>query len=193
MKPLLNIAALAALLTVAVLDHAQARWGGGGGAWHSQTSYSRVGPGQWTRSGSVTGPRGNSASFAGSTSCAGGTCNRATTYTGPNGREVTASGSVARTAPGQFSSSGTVTGPRGGTASHSATTDCAGGTCTRTGSITGANGTTYSTANTVTRTVPGQFSSSGSITGPNGGTLEHSGATACADGSCNHTGTYYRE
>lgn len=104
MRPLLPAAALAALLTLALFNQAEARWGGGAGTWHSQTSYTHTAPGQWTRSGSVTGPRGNTATFAGSTSCAGGACNRTTTYTGPNGRDVTATNSVSlyRTRPVQL-------------------------------------------------------------------------------------------
>ncbi len=124
-------AALAAVLAVATYGSADARWGGG--AWHSQTSFSRTAPGQWSRTGSVTGPRGNTTTFTGGTSCAGGSCNRSTTFTGPNGRDVNANSTVTRTAPGQFSSSGTVTGPNGRTISRSGSTDCAGGTCTHTG------------------------------------------------------------
>ena len=131
MKTLICLSAFAVLLLVTA-PQADARWGGG---WQSQTSFNRVGPGEWTRSGSITGPRGNTDTFAGTSSCGGGSCSRATTFTGPNGRTVTGDKTVTRTAPGQFSSSGSVTGPNGGTISHSGTTACADGFCSHTGTF----------------------------------------------------------
>ncbi|KQZ01197.1 hypothetical protein ASD45_10290 [Pseudolabrys sp. Root1462] len=66
----------------------------------------------WTRSGTVTTPRGT---YYGSASggCAGGTCSRSASITGPNGRTVSRSGSITRTAPHSYSYSRTTTGPQG--------------------------------------------------------------------------------
>lgn len=66
----------------------------------------------WTRSGTVTTPRGT---YTGSASggCAGGTCSRSATVTGPNGRTVSRSGSISRTGPHSYSYSRTTTGPQG--------------------------------------------------------------------------------
>jgi hypothetical protein len=49
----------------------------------------------WTRSGTVTGPRGTS-TIQGSGGCANGTCSRSVTRTGPYGNSVTRTGSVTR-------------------------------------------------------------------------------------------------
>ncbi|WP_284178982.1 hypothetical protein [Rhabdaerophilum sp. SD176] len=74
---------------------------------------------QWSRNGSATGPGGRSITSQGGGSCAGGTCNFGGTTTGPQGRSATRSGSVTRTAPGQFQSNGTYTGPGGRSATRS--------------------------------------------------------------------------
>jgi hypothetical protein len=67
----------------------------------------------WTRSGTVTGPRGTS-TVQGSGSCSGGTCSRSVTRTGPNGNSVTRQGS-ASCAGGVCTGSSTTTGPNGNT------------------------------------------------------------------------------
>jgi len=61
--------------------------------------------------GSITGPRGTT-TFAGERTCSGGSC----------------------------SSSGSVTGPNGKTASRTGSTSCANGTCSSTATVTGPNG-----------------------------------------------------
>ncbi|UFZ04762.1 hypothetical protein LQG66_00055 [Bradyrhizobium ontarionense] len=76
----------------------------------------------WTRSGSVTGPRGT-ASFGGSGSCSGGAC----------------------------SWQGGGTGPAGNSWSRSGSASCSGGSCTRQGQGTGPRGNAYSYSRTVTR------------------------------------------
>ena len=68
-------------------------------------------------------------STAGDTNCAGGTCSHTGTLTGPDGKTATTSGDVTKTAPGQYSSSGSVTGSNGNTVNHSASTNCAGASC----------------------------------------------------------------
>jgi hypothetical protein len=75
----------------------------------------------WVRSGSGTGPRGNSWSSTGSGSCAGGTCSSSQTFTGPRG-----------------------------TTTRNGSTTCSGGTCNHTGTITGPNGGTINRSSTVT-------------------------------------------
>ena len=67
----------------------------------------------WTRSGTVTGPRGTS-SVQAQGSCAGGSCSRSVTRTGPNGNSVTRQGS-ASCAGGVCTGSSTTTGPAGNT------------------------------------------------------------------------------
>lgn len=66
----------------------------------------------WTRSGTVTTPRGTyTGSAAGG--CAGGTCSRSATVTGPYGGTVSRSGSVTRTGPYSYGYTRTTTGPYG--------------------------------------------------------------------------------
>jgi hypothetical protein len=72
----------------------------------------------WTRQGSVNTWRGTYA-YQGSAGCAAGTCSRSRSVTGPYGGTVSRSGSVTRTAPGQYSYSRTTTGPRGGSVTRS--------------------------------------------------------------------------
>ncbi|MEP9350921.1 hypothetical protein [Xanthobacter sp. KR7-225] len=66
----------------------------------------------WTRSGTVTTPRGT---YTGNVSagCAAGVCARTATVTGPQGNSVTRSGSVARTGYPSYMYSRTTTGPYG--------------------------------------------------------------------------------
>ncbi|HTZ71219.1 MAG TPA: hypothetical protein VMB71_11265 [Acetobacteraceae bacterium] len=105
----------------------------------------------WTRSGSVTTPRGvYTGNFSGG--CAGGTCSRQGTVTGPYGYSASRYGSVTRTAPGQYSSTGSATGPYGGVWSRTGSTSCAGGTCNHTGTITGPNGGSVDTQGSATWT-----------------------------------------
>lgn len=68
---------------------------------------------QVSRSGSVTGPGGRTATTQGGGSCAGGSCTYGGSVTGPQGRSFNRSGTATRTAPGQFNSSATYSGPRG--------------------------------------------------------------------------------
>lgn len=65
-----------------------------------------------TRSGSVATWRGTWAGSA-SRGCAGGTCSYSRSLTGPQGRTWSRQGSVTRTAPGDISGTGTMSGPRG--------------------------------------------------------------------------------
>ncbi len=65
----------------------------------------------YTRSGSVSGPRGVS-TVNGSGSCSGGSCSRSVVRTGPAGNSYTRSGS-ASCSGGTCSGSATSTGPRG--------------------------------------------------------------------------------
>lgn len=67
----------------------------------------------WTRSGSVTTARG---AYTGSASggCAYGTCSRTRTVTGPYGSTASRTGSVTRTSPYTYNYSRTATGPYGG-------------------------------------------------------------------------------
>jgi hypothetical protein len=74
----------------------------------------------WTRHGTVNTARGTY-TVHGAGGCAGGTCARTKTVTGPYGGTVTRSGSITKTAPGQYQYSGTVTGPYGGTVTRSGT------------------------------------------------------------------------
>lgn len=74
MKKLLTMAALAGSLSVATMAEANA----------------------WTRSGTVTGPNGNSVTRSGSGGCAGGVCTGTRTTTGPRGNSVTRSGVATR-------------------------------------------------------------------------------------------------
>lgn len=70
------------------------------------------------RSGTVSSARGTG-SYSGSAGCSGGTCSRSMTRTGAQGRTMTNSGSVTKTAPGQYSYSGSTTGPNGQTRNRS--------------------------------------------------------------------------
>lgn len=72
----------------------------------------------WTRSGSVTTPRGTYTGAAAG-SCAGGTCSRAAVATGPYGGSVSRTGSVTRTGPGSYSYQRTTTGPAGNSVTRS--------------------------------------------------------------------------
>jgi hypothetical protein len=75
--------------------------------------------GGWSRSGSGTGPRGNSWSSSGSGSCNGGTCSSQQSVTGPRGT-TTRSGSTS-CSDGSCSHSSTATGPAGNTVTRSGT------------------------------------------------------------------------
>jgi hypothetical protein len=50
----------------------------------------------FTRSGSVTGPAGRTATYGGSTTCTGGTCSSQGGVTGPRGNTITRSGTWQR-------------------------------------------------------------------------------------------------
>ena len=73
---------------------------------------------QWSRGGTITGPYGGTTTTQGGGSCAGGSCSYGGSVTGPGGRSFNRSGNLTRTAPGQFQSSATYTGPRGLSASR---------------------------------------------------------------------------
>ena len=66
----------------------------------------------WTRSGAVTGPRGQMGTVQGSVSCAGGSCERDVVRAGPRGVS-TRTDTLTRTAPGSFRRDSAVTTPRG--------------------------------------------------------------------------------
>jgi hypothetical protein len=74
----------------------------------------------WTRNSTTTTHRGTYTS-QGSGSCANYSCSRSGTTTGPNGKQLTTSGSITKTAPGQYDYSRSATGPNGGTASSQGT------------------------------------------------------------------------
>lgn len=142
----------------------------------------------WARGGTAyTGRGAYSGAHVGA--CGGESCSHAGGVMNPWGSVATNSGTVTRTAPGQFSNSGTAYGPYGRSMQHAGDTTCAGGSCSHTGNVTGPNGKTATTADTVTRSPPGQYSSSGAITGPNGNTSTHSASTTCAGYTCNRSGT----
>ena len=67
----------------------------------------------WTRTGTVTGPRGT-ATITAAGGCAYGVCSRSVTRTGPYGRTVTRTGS-ASCVGGVCTASRVTTGPRGNT------------------------------------------------------------------------------
>jgi hypothetical protein len=67
----------------------------------------------WSRSTTVTGPRGT-ATVTASGSCANGVCTRQATRTGPRGYSVSRQG-TAQCAGGVCTTSSVVTGPYGGT------------------------------------------------------------------------------
>lgn len=64
------------------------------------------------RSGTITGPRGKTATTQGSGSCAGGSCSSQQSITGPNGRTATRNNS-AQCAGGQCTTNHVVAGPNG--------------------------------------------------------------------------------
>ena len=70
------------------------------------------------RYGTVSSARGTG-SYSGSAGCANGTCSRSMTRTGAQGRTMTNSGSVTKTGAGQYSYSGSATGPNGQTRNRS--------------------------------------------------------------------------
>lgn len=74
----------------------------------------------WTRSGSVTTARGT---YHGSASggCGGGSCSRSASVTGPYGGTASRSGSVTQTGPNSYDYSRTTTGPQGGSVTRSGT------------------------------------------------------------------------
>lgn len=72
----------------------------------------------WSRSGSVTGPRGNTFSGSGSGSCSGGSCSASRSVTGPYGGTVSRNGSGSCSG-GTCSGSRTTTGPYGGSVTRS--------------------------------------------------------------------------
>ena len=72
----------------------------------------------FSRQSSWSGPRGTGSASVGG-SCSNGTCNRSAVHTGAYGRSVNRSGSVTRTAPGQYVYSGATTGPNGNTRTRS--------------------------------------------------------------------------
>ncbi|NLH82925.1 MAG: hypothetical protein GX458_19080 [Phyllobacteriaceae bacterium] len=72
----------------------------------------------FSRQSSWSSQRGTGSASVGA-SCAAGTCSRSAVRTGAYGRSVTNSGSVTRTAPGQYSYSGATTGPNGNTRTRS--------------------------------------------------------------------------
>lgn len=100
MNKLIALSALAGLLTLAASTGASA----------------------WTRTGSVTGPKGSITTTV-KGSCSGGTCTRDTTRTGTNGKTVTTSG----------------------------TASCSGGSCTGTRTTTGPNGKSTTRTGTISK------------------------------------------
>jgi hypothetical protein len=62
------------------------------------------------------------------------------TYIGSNGHSVSRDETVTRTGHGDFSTSGSVTGPNGRTVTNSGQTDCGRYACAHTGTIAGPNG-----------------------------------------------------
>lgn len=77
----------------------------------------------WTRSGSITGPRGGTSSVQGSGACAYGGCSSQST----------------RTLPG------------GGVISRSSASNCGGGACTRNSRIVGPGGRAFQRTGTISR------------------------------------------
>lgn len=144
----------------------------------------------WGEQGSVYTSRGE---YSGTreTSCGAGNCTRTGRILGGSGRSATNSNTISRTAPGQFSDSGTATGSNGRSVQHAGDTSCANGTCshTGTGTVTGPDGRSTTTSDSLTRDARGQYSSSATINGPNGNTVNHSSALNCAGTSCSRSGT----
>jgi hypothetical protein len=75
----------------------------------------------WSRSGSISGPRGGTATTQGGGSCSGGSCSYGGSITGPQGRTATRQGNVSCNGAGQCETSGTYTGPRGHTVTRGGT------------------------------------------------------------------------
>ena len=155
-----------------------------GGVATNTGTVTRNSPGQFSNSGTATGRYGNSVQHAGDTNCAGGTCSHTGNLTGPDGKTATTDGSVTRTAPGQYSSSGTINGSNGNTVSHSASTNCAGSTCSRSGTVTGNDGGTVNHSGSATRVAPGVVTTSSSVTGVHGshGDVQRHGGDEIVDG-----------
>ena len=74
----------------------------------------------WTRGGHFTTWRGTYYGHA-SGGCCCGTCSRSASITGPNGRTASRSGSVTRIGPHDYSYSRTTTGPRGNSVTRGGT------------------------------------------------------------------------
>jgi hypothetical protein len=129
-QPLLKTFAVLGLavggLAVA-LPASAANWRHGGARDVSSTrTYTGAGGRTWTRTGS--------------TNCGDGSCTRSATVTGPNGHSASRDETVTRTGRGDFSTSGSVTGPNGRTVSNQGQTDCGRYACAHTGTVTGPNG-----------------------------------------------------
>jgi hypothetical protein len=76
----------------------------------------------YTRSGTTTGPNGNTSSFNTSVQATGNGLERSATRTGPNGNSVTSTGQAAyNPATGTATQSRTTTGPNGKSATESRT------------------------------------------------------------------------
>jgi hypothetical protein len=104
-----------------------------------------------SRSGTFVGPRGGVTTWQRQTTCGGGTCTRSGSITGPAGNTWSREGSVTRTGPGSWQSNATVTGPNGGTYRRQGGGTCAGATCAYGGTVTGPYGGTGTYSGTVTR------------------------------------------
>ncbi len=83
---------------------------------------------------------------------------------------------ISTAAEAQWNRSGTVTGPRGGSAVTQGGGSCAGGVCNYGGSITGPGGRSATRQGSITRTAPGQFQSGATYTGPRGRSATRSGS-----------------
>ncbi len=94
MKRLIILATLAAMAATPALAWERDKTVTTGRGTHSRTASGSCSDGTCTRTGTATGPRGNSVTSSGSASCANGTCTRSSTVTTPNGKTVTSSGSV---------------------------------------------------------------------------------------------------
>lgn len=103
----------------------------------------------WTRSGTVTGPRGTS-TIQGSGSCANGTCSRSVTRTGPYGYSATKQSS-ASCAGGTCSRSATRTGPYGYSVTKQGSASCANGVCSGSSQTTGPYGGTVYRQGSISR------------------------------------------
>ena len=104
--------------------------------------------------GTVTGPKGQASTYAGTTVKTGTGSSTTGTITGPNGRTSSYDTEVSKTAPGQVSRVSTVTGANGKTAEKDVTTLVhSDGTGTRVINTTKPDGTTASRTETFTQTV----------------------------------------